>query len=74
MPKTVTYLLIGGGVLVVAYLVFAPKSTLLKGSSSSSSSSLGGTMTGAGNLATGLSNLWDSVTSTFAGGSDETAE
>jgi hypothetical protein len=74
--KTWHYIVIAGGVLVVAYLALSPKSTLLKGTKPASSTSLGGTLTGGGALATGLSDLSDSIRGWFddEDSSDESAE
>jgi hypothetical protein len=71
--KTWHYVAIGGVVLVGAYIVFSPKSTILK-SSSSSNSGWGSTLTGAGNAASGFADLWGSVSKTFGGGSKDAGE
>lgn len=71
--KTWHYVAIGGAVLVVAYVVFSPKSTILKGSSSSNSG-WGSTLTGAGTAASGFADLWGAVSKSFGSGEKDAGE
>jgi hypothetical protein len=71
--KTWHYVAIGGAVLVGAYLVFSPKSTILKGSSSSNSG-WGSTLTGAGKAAEGFADLWGVISKSVGGDSEDAAD
>jgi preprotein translocase subunit SecG len=76
MNTTLKWTLIAVAVAVAAYLILAPKSKLIGTKGSASTGGAGGTMTGAGNLASGLAKLTDSVASIFKDDSatDTTAE
>lgn len=70
-----TWIIVGLVVLVVAYLFFSPKTRLAaQPAATGQPGGLGGTLAGAGTLAHGLSNLWDSVWGTFDGSTDGDAE
>jgi hypothetical protein len=60
MGKTTKYLLIGGGVLLVAYLLFAKSSTTIK-PGSSTTTGWAGIFNGVGNAGKGLGSLWGSI-------------
>ena len=66
------YIAIPAG-LIVAYLLFSSKSTLLKSGAKSSSSGLAADLSAGGGLATGLGNLWEKVSSSFSSSSDDSS-
>jgi hypothetical protein len=51
--------------LIVAFLVFSPKSTVKSGTPGALGGGLGGTLTGAGKAAEGAASLWDAIAKSF---------
>jgi hypothetical protein len=60
--------------LVLAYLLFSGKSTILRGKAGTNTSGAGGILAGIGSVLTGGSKLWDSVDSSLSSSNDSTSE